>query len=479
MEKISGRKQEIKQLDTILASSQAELLAIYGRRRIGKTYLIHQYFHDKGIYFELSGIKNASISEQLRNFAIELGDAFYQGKVGTIPSSWQQAFQELRQAVELLKNTERKIILFFDELPWLASPRSGFLTAFEHFWNRYMSRNPKVIVIICGSAASWMIRKIIHNKAGLHGRITHEIRLLPFNFEEVEVFLRNREINLDLKQLVLLYMVIGGVAKYWSHIERGQSTAEAINTLCFSPQGPLAKEFNKLYISLFDGAENHLRIVKALAKNPMGLTQEELLQATEITSGGTATHIINELLESGFIAYCPTFGKRKMGGRYKLIDEYSLFFLTWIEKAPQFANQMNDPDYWFKQQSTQAFAIWSGYAFETFCFKHISYIKKALGISGVMTTESCWYDRTAQVDLLIDRADHCINLCEIKYHNQPFVLTETIAERLNRKRQMFLEHTGTRKTLFNTLITPYGTAENNHYFESIDKQITLAQMFER
>lgn len=474
---ISGRTVEIQQLDAIMASPQAELLAIYGRRRIGKTYLIHHYFHERGIYFELSGVKGATLKEQLRNFSVELGDVFYQGKPQTVPTSWQDAFLQLKQAVEFSNRFTGKIILFFDELPWLAGPRSRCLSAFEYCWNRYLSRDPRMIVIICGSAAAWMIHKIIHNKAGLHGRVTREIRLLPFNLEEVENFLKDRNIVLDRKQLIELYMVIGGVAKYWTYVEPGQSTTQIVNALCFSPQGPLWKEFNKLYASLFEHAEHHLSLIKALAQNKTGFMHEDLLSKAGLRSGGSASKVINELLESGFIAYVPTFGKHKFKGLYRLIDEYSLFFLSWIAKAPQFANQLNDPDYWFKQHNTQAFATWSGYAFETFCLKHILPIKRALGISGILTTESCWSMHGAQIDLIMDRADHCINLCEIKYYNQPVVLTEADAEHLNRKRQMFLQKTNTRKTLFNTFITPYGVQKNKHYLTCVDKQLTLHEIF--
>lgn len=480
MNRIIGRYNDLKILENIYISNEAELLAIYGRRRVGKTHLISEFFKDKGVYFELTGTKDAKIHEQLINFAAELSRVFYPGERCTPPANWTEALNQLSYEVEKIKDN-RKIILFFDELPWLASRKSSFLQSLEHFWNRYMSRNNKVIMIICGSAASWMIKNVIHNKGGLHGRVTRKIRLLPFNLSESEEFLKARNIDLDRKQIIEIYMAMGGVAGYLKYIERGKSAAQIINDICFPPNGPLFDEFYKLYRSLFDNYENHINIIKVLSKTLSGLTKNELLDKAGLKSGGTSSKIIDELVEAGFVAYVPAFGKKKVGGRLKLIDEYSLFYLVWIAEISKTILEGVDKDYWIKKRNSKEWVAWSGYAFESICLKHVNKIKAALGLSGVSTRESGWAyipskkkaERGAQIDLVIDRADNCINLCEMKYSDSEFTINQEYAKKLENKKRIFKKETNTRKTLFTTMITTYGAKENAHYHSIVDSQLTM------
>lgn len=476
MGRIIGRYQELKILEDIYVSNDAELLAIYGRRRVGKTYLISEFFKDKGIYFELTGTKDAKMHEQLINFAAELSRVFHQGLRFPSPANWTEALNQLRNEIERVGNN-KTIILFFDELPWLASRRSGFLQALEHFWNRYMSRNKNVIVIICGSAASWMIDNVIHNKGGLHGRVTKRIRLLPFSLSETEGFLKAQNIDLDRKQLIELYMAIGGVAQYLKYIERGKSATQTINDLCFIPNGPLFDEFDILYRSLFDNYESHVNIIKALSKTRSGLTKDELLDKVGLKSGGTSSKIIDELVKSGFVAYIPVFGKKKTGGKYRLIDEYSLFYLNWIAGVSKTVLEGKDKDYWIKKQNTKAWTAWSGYSFESICLKHIAEIKAALGLSGISTEESGWSEGGAQIDLVIDRADRSVNLCEMKYYNSEFAIDKEYAKKLENKKRIFREKTGTKKTLFTTMVTTHGTKKNKHYNSVVDNQLTMDDLF--
>ncbi len=484
MNTIYGRQQEIKKLETIYSSQHAEFLAIYGRRRVGKTYLIHEFFKKKGLYFELTGIKDATINVQLNNFTIEFSDLFFKGVKQPVPADWFEAFTQLRYQIENIKHDE-KIILFFDELPWLVSPKSNFLQALDHFWNRYMSRDKRIILIICGSAASWMIKNVINNKGGLYGRISREIRLIPFELSEVEEYLKTRDIKLERKQVLEIYMAIGGVAKYLTYIERGRSSAQIINDICFSGSGGLHKEFNKLYASLFNKHENHIKIIKELSKNRSGLTKGELLKKTGLKSGGTSSNIFNELVESNFIIYIPPFGKARNSGKYRLIDEYSLFFLTWIEKAPDIGIRGVEKNYWLKKYSSRSWNTWSGFAFESICLKHIEKIKRALGIAGVSTNESCWYlkpdknssEKGAQIDLVIDRADNCINLCEIKFHNSLFKADRKFVEAQMNKIERFRNSSKTKKAIFTTLITTYGAEENSYYNEIVDNQLTMNDLF--
>lgn len=477
MEKIVGRKQEIRILQRLYQSNKAEFLAIYGRRRIGKTFLIHQFFKDTGIYFEVTGSRKASKAEQLANFYREFVALFKQEtEIQKVPKSWDEAFHQLKEAISLIPSTQ-KVILFFDELPWLASPKSGFLSALDYFWNRHASRMPNVLMIVCGSAASWMIKKIIQDRGGLHGRLSAEIRLQPFSLGEVKEFLQEYHIHLTHKQIVEIYMVAGGVPKYLTYIERGHSSAQIINALCFMPQSPLLQEFHKLYDSLFEGAQKHVKIVRLLGEHRYGMRQLELFRTAGLSVGGRSQELLEELEVSGFISRSPHYGKNIKDRTCRLVDEYSLFYLTWIDATKHNLLRGSDKDHWNKLQMTPSWYAWAGYAFETICLQHIRKVKEALEIGGVSTNESHWHCNGAEIDLVIDRADQCINLCEMKFYNNVYKMTRKDAEDLERKKRLFYETTGTKKTIFITLITPYGAHENEHYLRIVDNQITLDALF--
>lgn len=479
---IIGRDTELEMLREIDASGEPEFLAVYGRRRIGKTYLISEFFKDRDVYFEITGMKNGTMAEQLFQFAYEFSRQFNDGNRVPPPENWAQALNLLHEAIEKVEKS-KKIILFFDEVPWLASPRSNFLNALEHFWNRYISRNKNVVLIICGSSASWVIRNIINNKGGLHGRVTRKIRLLPFTLLETEKYLRSRHIELDRKQIIDIYLAMGGVPKYLSYVVRGKSAAQIINDVCFCLNGGLYDEFNNLYKSLFENYEHHIAIVKALSRAIGGLTKDELLDKAKLTSGGSSSKIIEELIDASFLIYVPSFNTKRVGGIYRLIDEYSLFYFTWIADMPKVSV---DAEFWIKKHRTSKWHAWSGYAFESLCLKHIQNIKKALGISGVSTIESGWryvptqgiQQQGAQIDLVIDRADRCINLCEIKYSDSEFTIDKSYVEKLQNKKTVFKTLTGTTKTLFTTIVTTYGVKKNAHYLAVIDHQLTMNDLFE-
>lgn len=485
---IIGRRKEQTIFAKAFESQESSFIAVYGRRRIGKTYLVKNYFEQKGLFFQLAGIQEATLEIQLQNFAIEFSDHFNKGKVVPRPKDWFSAFQSLRKEIEKIPKTT-KVILFFDELPWLSTPRSRFLQALEHLWNRYLSSMPNVILIVCGSAASWMIDNIIHHKGGLHGRVTLEIRLLPFSLSETEEFMNAKGIHLDRKQLIELYMCLGGVAKYLSYLEKGKSVAQLIGELCFTYNAPLIAEFHKLYRSLFNQYEDHEQIVSVLAKVHSGLSYQEIAKATRISAGGTLSQRLEDLKQSGFIAEVPLFGKSKKDYLYLLIDEYSLFYLTWNAGVSSLDLQEKGPDYWMKQRNTQAWKIWTGLAFERLCLKHIEGIKSALGLSGVHTQTSTWKysapkSQTAipenagcEIDMLIDRADACINLCEMKYYSDEFEIDKEYAQKLRQKKECFERITQTKKSTFITLITSYGVKHNAHFLAHVDQEITMDALF--
>ncbi len=476
---ITGRTNEISSLKEVLGSSEAEFIAIYGRRRIGKTYLISEFFKDKGLYFELTGRKGATKSEQLRNFSMVFSDLFLTGKPHPSPKHWDEALAQLRHQIEAL-DAEQKVILFFDELPWLASRKSGFLQALDLFWNRYMSRRPNTILVICGSAAEWMVKKVILNKGGLHNRQTRPaINLMPFTLNESKEFLANRGIEFDNKQLAELYMAIGGVPYYLKMIPRGLSVDQILQTLFFSNPAPLKSEFNRLFDSLFENSQLYSDVVKALSTAHQGLTQQEIFaKVPSISSGGSAVEMLEALESCGFILKLIQFGNKKKDARYRLIDALSLFYLKWVGGTGEVSDL-----YWVRQQSQQAYNIWSGYAFENLCLQHFSKILEALKISVVAENKSCWYlpgtekEKGAQIDLVIDRADNCINLVEMKFYDDTFLIEKTYSSSLEHKKNAFRRHSKTRKTLFTTLLTPYGAKQNGQYFKAVDNEITLDELF--
>ena len=482
MEEIIGREKEKVILERVLNSSSASFLAIYGRRRIGKTHLIRNYFKIQGLFFHLTGIQDASMEVQLRNFSAEFSDHFRKGKKVEIPKDWFEAFQILRKEIELVPSEER-VILFLDELPWLSAPRSNMIQALDHFWNRYLSGMSNVTLIVCGSAASWMLDNVINSKGGLHGRMTHSIRLLPFTLLETEQFLLAKGIQFDRKQLIELYMCIGGVAKYLTYFEKGKSVTQIIGELCFSYDAPLLSEFHKLYRSLFSDHIYHLKLVKALSIKRSGLEYQELSREAEIPSGGTLTKKLEELIESGFVTKVSSFDTKKKSNRYVLTDEYSLFYLTWISGVSALDIQSRGAEYWLKQSNTPTWRSWTGYAYENLCLKHIDRIKDVLGLRAVQTTTSKWQQPAstdslgAEIDLVIDRADKCINICEIKFYSDTFTITKDYAEKLKNKKRVFEESTKTKKSVFTTLITTYGAQHNQHFDALIDQELDMNALF--
>jgi uncharacterized protein len=475
MENIVGREDEKAILKKIIRSDEPELVAIYGRRRVGKTFLIHNIFRQE-LAFEFSGIHNATLEQQLENFSEALSKTMGSPPLAR-PASWIRAFSLLTDYLTPIIQKERKLV-FFDEFPWIDTPRSGFMPAFENFWNSWASRQNNLVIVICGSAATWMIQKVINNRGGLHNRVTRRIRLLPFTLAETEAFLRARKVNLDRYQVLQLYMAMGGIPQYLKEIAPGESAIQAIDRLCFTKDGLLHDEFKSLYHSLFDEADDHMQIIRELAKKGSGLTRGEIIRACKLSSGGGATQLLEELTESGFITPYIPFGKTKKDSVYKLTDEYSLFYIRFMENRRSEA-----PGTWIRLSAATSWKSWSGYAFESICLKHILPLKKALGIESVYTQTSVWRSRAgkeergAQIDLLIDRQDQCINICEMKFSVNAFEITKNYAEELQNKLNVFRDATKSRKTFFLTLVTTYGVKNGNNYTGLVQQEITMDALF--
>lgn len=469
---IVGRKEEQEILQDILSSRSAELLAVTGRRRVGKTYLVKSFFADN-MDFEFSGILNADTRQQLQNFSLSLARHAKSRKKHEVPENWLEAFHGLASYLQSLKK-RKKLVVFIDELPWLDTHKSQFLAAFDWFWNSWASgRN--IVVVICGSAASWMLNKVINNRGGLHNRVTKRLHLEPFTLGETEAFLRHKGVSLSRQHIIQLYMVLGGIPHYLKEVKKGQSAMQNISRICFEKNGLLLNEFDNLYKALFADAKLHTDIIFALASKRKGLTRGEILAKTKLKDGGTFSKVLSELEWSGFIASYAPFQKVKKETLYRLSDEYSLFYIKFMHRK----KNVN----WAQLSSSQTWKIWSGYAFETLCMKHVSKIKEALGIAGVYTETSAFVGRGGrdrdgvQIDMLLDRNDQVINLCEIKYHETPFVITKAYAADLRQKMALFQSETKTRKTLFLTMVTLFGLIQNEHGIGLVQQEIRADALF--
>jgi AAA+ ATPase superfamily predicted ATPase len=469
MGKIIGRNLEQALLKEAIDNDKSELIALYGRRRIGKTYLIREYFKTS-IVFEMSGLFGGSLKDQLETFSKELVKRTKRTELETA-KSWFQAFTMLESYLDKFKSESKKVI-FIDEFPWIATPKSKFLMAFENFWNTYCTKRNDLIVVICGSAASYMVQKIIKNKGGLHNRITRKIRLLPFNLYETEAFLLKNGIKFTRYDVIQIYMTLGGVPHYLEKLSKGLSASQNIDKLCFSKDGVLNDEFNQLFASLFDDSERHMKLIKTLAKSNKGLTRNELINQSKISSSGDFTSKLEELIESGFVTDYPYYQNKKQLTLYRLSDEYSRFYLKFIDN-----NKNGGAGTWQKLYTTQSYLSWSGFAFETLCLKHIQQIKKALRIDAIYTTSSSWFNENAQVDLLIDRSDNVMQLCEMKFYNAVFTIDKSYYLNLKNKIAALQQHTKTRKNIFVTLITSYGIKENEYSKELVHSHLGMDVLF--
>jgi uncharacterized protein len=471
-----GREAEKEILQAALDANEAEMVAVIGRRRVGKTFLIKTFYAGR-IDFEATGLQNSEETEQLQNFTLRLNETFHKGEAVLKPTNWLDAFHQLGVALDRKKKRKRMVV-FLDELPWFDSHKSGFIRALSYFWNSW-AVNRNIVVVICGSAASWMIQKVIYDKGGLHNRITRRLDINAFNLYETEKFLKSRNVNLNRYQIVQIYMVLGGIPHYLKEVEAGKSPAENIEKACFSKSGILTDEFLKLYPALFDNADKHLAIIRALGQKWKGLTREELITTGKLSNGGSTTEALEELISSGFVSPYYPFGKAKKDMLYRLTDEYSLFYLHFIEKMPTTGKNI-----WKEQSQTPLYKTWCGFAFENICFKHIEQIKKALGIAGIYAEASSFVAKGSdteegiQIDLLLDRKDQIINLFEIKFYNAVWQLDKSDATDLREKMANFQRISKTKKHIFLTLISTFGIKHNAHSLGLVDRQFDLDILFE-
>jgi AAA+ ATPase superfamily predicted ATPase len=480
-----NRESYIAQLNELEKNATPQLIALYGRRRVGKTCLVRYCFQRPNVrYMEVTGLKDGAMSKQLSLFSQAIANCFFEGSPPlAVPRDWFFAFQMLTE--QLIKSDKSELrVVFLDELPWLATKRSGLLAALDHYWNTQWSRMQRLIIVVCGSAASWMLDKIINAKGGLHNRLTKIINLKPFDLHETQQFLLAKKMRVSEKNILDLYMVMGGIPYYLEQLRPGKSVAQNINQLCFSQDGLLRTEFPRLFQSLFSLSETNMRIIRVISDHRYGLSRQQIIKKTRIPSGSNLNNRLYELEASGFInAYTP-YGYSKKEMYYRVIDEYALFYLRWIDPYLHSGHPFAE-NHWQVEVKTPAWQSWAGYTFECICLKHSEQILQGLGLDRIGCKISSWRHIAgikssasgAQIDLLFDRNDNAITLCEIKYCDKPYVLDKPAAKALHQKRDIFALVTKTRKQLFTALITTLGLKPGLWNDEVIDAVLDLKILF--
>ena len=465
-EVILGRHREIEKFRQIYQSQKPEFVAVYGRRRVGKTFLIKQYFKNR-LDFYATGIYNGAPDEQLSHFNRQLCQ--YSKSFFPVVDNWFDAFEQLKKYLSGLK--KKRIVIFIDELPWFDTKKSRFTKALELFWNSWASERDNIMFIVCGSATTWMMSKLIGSKGGLHNRLTHKIKLQPFTLAETAEMLKSRGFVFNSSQIAECYMVLGGIPYYLNLLQKNLSLAQNIDNLFFAKDAELRDEYNFLFRSLFDDSQAYKRVVELLATKRKGMTRKEIIVALKLSEGGSLTRVLEDLCRCDFVSKYLAFEKKERDAMYQLNDMFSLFYLHFVANYDG-----HDENLWSNMVDSPSRRAWCGYAFEQLCLMHIAQIKKVLGISGIQTNVCSWICRDegegAQIDLVIDRRDDTINLCEIKFSMAKYEITVDYAEWLEERREIFRKKTKTGKSLYLTMITNKGL-KPNEYSGSVQNDIVV------
>ncbi len=459
-----------------MKAATSQLIIVYGRRRVGKTFLINQYYNDT-FSFKLTGSYDDPMSVQLEAFAEELNRRTSEER--ETPKNWRQAFKELRNYIENL-DTSAKCVVFFDEMPWLDTHKSGFLKAFEFFWNDFGSARNNLVFIICGSATSWLVDNIEHNKGGLFNRQTCKLFLNPFSLHDTEEYLVENGFSWSRYDITECYMIMGGIPYYLSLLDNELSYSQNIDNLFFKNKSELWDEFDHLYNTLFKKSANYINVVSVLSKKANGLSRKEISSQTGLPANGNLTKIIKNLVDSGFVRENTFYGNIKKDTIYQLSDYYTCFYFRFLKGAKK-----TDVHYWSNSLDLPARRTWAGLTFEQVCKDHIAQIRKSLGISGVLSEISSWHIQNdeelgipgAQIDLLIDRRDRVISLCEIKFSINDYIIDKDYSEKIRNKIEAFRYHTKTRKAIQVAFITTYGVRQNK-YSGIVQRQVILDDLFE-
>lgn len=478
MSTIIGRKKEIEELTAIYRKKQAQLVAVYGRRRVGKTYLIRELFKDKFAFYhtgvsplELEGTN--LLEAQLTTFhsSLQLYGAQYKSK----PKDWIEAFDRLRDLL-IEKGEHERAVVFIDEMPWMDTPRSGFITAFEHFWNGWASGQDNLMLIVCGSATSWIQDNLINSYGGLYDRVHAEIQLSPFTLHETEELLKLQEVTLSQYDILQLYMAVGGIPMYLSYVQPGYSLAQTIDNLYYNKRAKLKEEFERLFDSIFRNPAPYKTVIRLLAKRQSGYSREEISEKSGVPSGKSLTMILRALEASDFIEYYKPFENSRRQMMYRLVDPFCLFYLDQVEGRHRGEN------FWRDNEHHASLSTWRGRAFENACLRHTGQIKTAMGVGGVSSEDSPWTlqgqegQKGMQIDLIICRSDRVVNLCEMKFVNTEFEVKKDYEETLRRRINWMTEHVSSRHNVQMTLVTTYGLKYGLHsgIFQRV---VTLESLF--
>ncbi len=472
---IIGRDSEIEQLKRIVNDDNSHFVAVYGRRRVGKTFLIREAFNYR-FTFQHSGLYDGTLKDQIFAFEASIKDCGGQDFSGR--KNWLEAFEDLKSLIR--SSNEKRKVIFIDELSWMDTKNSDLIRALENFWNGWASARKDIILIVCASATSWMMSKVIHNKGGLYNRLTEQIALSGFSLAECEEYVKHLGLALTREQILQYYMVFGGVPYYWGFLEKGMSVQQNIDNALFVKNAPLKDEFRYLYASIYRNPDLHIKIVKALGTKKAGMTREELITNAGVANSGDLTVKLDELESCGFIRKYYAYGMKKKNAVYQLIDNFTLFYYQFMADEPR------DEKFWTNQINTPRVNAWQGLAFERVCFEHIRQIKEKLGITGVQIDVNSWYckpdkevgTKGAQIDMLIVRKDQIINLCEMKYSGSEYTITESVDSVIRNKIEVFKTVTESKYAIFPTLITTYGLVDNQ-YSGNIQSVITLDDLFKK
>ena len=472
---IIGREKEQRELLSLLEKEESQFCAVYGRRRVGKTYLIRETFNYQ-FCFQHTGVAKGTLRQQLTAFRNSLMAA---GMTKcSIPKNWIEAFELLKQLI--VNAPAGKKVLFIDELPWMDTPKGNLIGALESFWNGWATarREKDIVLIVCDSATSWISKKLLKDKGGLRGRLTLRVKLVPFTLRECELFAQRANLALGRKDVLELYMILGGIPYYWSFLKTGLSVAQNVDQLFFTETAQLRDEFEALYATLFKRPENYLKVIECLSDGRRsGMTREEILAASKLSDGGTFSTILEELEESGFIRRFASADTAETNALYQLIDNYTLFYYLCIKK-----NAFSDEQYWLNTCTSSAHNTWKGHAFERVCLQHVPQIKAALGISGVQTNVCSWFvrgseeQRGAQIDLVMQRADGFTNICEMKHSANTFAIDNDYAKDLQNKLDAYRELSKDKRTLHLVMVTTNGVAHNS-YYNMVQKEIIMDELF--
>jgi len=424
-----------------------------------------EYFQNH-FFFYHTGVEPDRQLEQLDAFCVSL-----EAQNIALPNQrdWLHAFLELRRKIEASEASEKKVI-FLDEISWIDSNNDGFMSSLEFFWNSFASSRTDILLVVCSSATTWIIEHLLLNTGGFFNRNTDLMYLSPFTLGECEKYFLERGAAFSRKNVLDTYMVFGGIPYYLNYLDISRGLAENIDKTCFAENAPLTLEYTRLYATLFRNQKIHLRILEAISTKLIGLTRKEIAEAAALSDGGPLTSALEELEQCGIIRKFSKLKARQRGALYQLTDHFSLFYNRFMK-----SNNKNE-NFWTNNFASPTINAWRGYAFEQVCLSHVRQIKEALGISGVSTDVSSYNAPGIQIDLVLDRKDDIMNLCEMKYSEAEYVITKAFAQSLENKQMIFRSATKTKKSLHMTLIAPWGLKENA-YSHQILNVVTLDDLF--